>query len=131
MGRRKKRGLITSISPLFLVLLVASVEQDLDSAFCGIRQDRLELAFFRGVHAGRFRNISGEMDRVKFASCRAQTAADASVRVNDCGSALQTSVGFRLDLFFGQRQAQILECLRSVTRLHARNLAFGIVITFD
>ena len=110
---------ISCIGVLFL-------EEDLQLTLCRILGNRTDLVFAAN-HVGRIRQISAQVNRIKFAACGTETASDAAVEVNNCRTAGETAVRLFLDLFLSERQTFILEGHRSFLAL-ARNLTLRIVI---
>ena len=77
------------------------------------------------------RNVSAEMDRVKFTACSAQAAADALVEVDDSRAALQAAVRLRLDLLLGERKPEVAESFCSFPGREAGSLSAGVVVGLD
>jgi hypothetical protein len=83
------------------------------------------------MHIRCVRDITVQMDRVKFAACCAETAPNALVQVDGRRSAFQTAVRLGAHLLLAERFTQIAECGFCIARLEARTLAVRVVIRFN
>ena len=74
----------------FFRFLGTAVEDDLDGTRYRIRDQTADLVFSTAI-IRHLRMIPLQMDRIEFTAGRAQTAADASVFIDDVDAAGQTS----------------------------------------
>ena len=91
----------------YLFLVRKGLLDDLHLTLGGIRRDGLELILSRD-HFAVLRPHTLEVDGIKLALGRADTAANALVRIDNTAAAAQAAGRLGADLLFGERHAVVL-----------------------